>query len=101
MIPKLKDLETGEEGEFPDFDFSVYWWTEGNGACDCNRSVCLGKANEMEERMCVKYPELKSWQGVCYGCKRFIAVDVRGDLEGYTKEQIVQMMNLEYPNATR
>jgi hypothetical protein len=26
-----------------------YWWTEGNGGCDCNRIVMLGKS----------YPELK------------------------------------------
>ena len=42
-----------------DFDYegadepSPYWWEEGNGACDCNRSLfikreCDGKFPEME-----------------------------------------------------
>ena len=22
---------------WPDWDFNVYWWEEGNAACDCNR----------------------------------------------------------------
>lgn len=23
---------------------NLYWWTEGNGGCDCNRSMCFAQA---------------------------------------------------------
>jgi len=24
---------------WPDWDFNVFWWEEGNAACDCNREL--------------------------------------------------------------
>jgi len=78
-------------------EFSVYWWTEGNGSCDCNRAIALNKHTEMYYRQRAQNPELKPWQQVCLGCNRFIAIDVKGDLEGYTKEEIIAAMNSEYP----
>lgn len=105
MIPTLFDLRTGKTAKGD--DRSVYWWTEGNGSCDCNRAEAFeGVAEEMWKQQHTDKPGLKEWQSLCYGCKRFIAIDVAGDL-GYedsdgdcrvpvTKEAILMAMNAEY-----
>lgn len=38
MIIKFKDTQTGEEA-WSDYPFMIWWWAEGNGACDCNRAA--------------------------------------------------------------
>jgi len=97
------DLVTNEKGKVPDDfgDFSVYWWTEGNGACDCNRCIALGKEDEMDEQMRLQNPLLEAHQSYCYGCKRFVAIDVEGDFEGSTKAQLIGAMNAGYPIEAR
>lgn len=105
MIPTFLDLRTGKTAQGS--DESVYWWTEGNGSCDCNRATHFdGADEEMDAAMRKEHPELEEWQDLCYGCKRFIAIDVTGDLNSYdhnglnpqpnTKEQILIAMNSEY-----
>jgi hypothetical protein len=54
---------------------NTYWWTDGNGSCDCNRwpadesgSHCRGDS------------------GVCDGCHRFRVVCVEPLLPGYELE---------------
>lgn len=36
MIVTFKDTITGATAK-SDYPFSIWWWSEGNGACDCNR----------------------------------------------------------------
>lgn len=38
MIIKFLDTKTGEKA-WSDYPFGIYWWAEGNGACDCNRAA--------------------------------------------------------------
>lgn len=105
MIPTFLDLRTGKTA--PGDDHSFYWWTEGNGACDCNRAIHFeGVAEEYEERIHREHPELHEGVSLCYGWKRFIAIDVTGDLTSYdydglnpiakTKEEILIAMNSDY-----
>lgn len=104
MIPTFFDLRTGKTAKGSDESF--FWWTEGNGSCDCNRARAFGLDDEMEAQQHRDKPELKEWQSVCYGCKRFIAIDVEGDLNSYdyegkdpqpkTREEILIAMNAEY-----
>lgn len=82
MIPVLLDTATGERRTADGFDFSVYWWTEGNGSCDCNRAIVFGRPVRM---------------GICSGYVRFLAVDVTGDLEGWNKGDVLAEMNRDYP----
>lgn len=35
MIPTFFDLRTGKTAKGDNMSF--FWWTEGNGSCDCNR----------------------------------------------------------------
>jgi hypothetical protein len=96
VTPIFIDLCTGRVARAD--DQSVYWWTEGNGACDCNRVIHFeGVYEEMDAAMRKAHPEMKEWQSYCYGCKRFVAIEVEGDLDGETREQILARMNSEYP----
>ena len=36
MIVTFKDLITGKIAK-SNYPFSIYWWAEGNGSCNCNR----------------------------------------------------------------
>jgi len=93
VIPTFFDLRTGRTAKGS--DESVVWWTEGNGVCDCNRMLAFGlKPKDIGE----------VW--FCLGCKRFVAIDVEGDLgyvdydggckERVTKEQVLIAMNAGY-----
>jgi len=96
VIPTFLDLRTGKTAK--GFDASFFWWTEGNGACDCNRGMAFGLTHE----------ELGTL-GVCLGFRRFIAIDVEGDLDydevycgsvvtkvPHTKEQALIALNSGY-----
>jgi hypothetical protein len=92
VIPTFLDLRTGKTAKGD--DMSVFWWTEGNGGCDCNRRLAFPDATD------------PAWiDGYCCGCKRFVAIDVEGDLalsdiDGtqvpHTKEQVLAAMNADY-----
>lgn len=83
MIPIFFDICTGKTAKSP-FDHSEFWWTEGNGSCDCNRHQgFIGL-------------ELNHDFGMCLGNKRFIAIDIEGDLEGHPKDVLLMAMNAEY-----
>lgn len=95
IYPTLLDTETGETRGASQFK-GWFWWAEGNGSCDCNRAIIFDKEDEMEARF--PPPDgVPDDCGVCFGCTRFIAVDVHGDLEGMSKAQILEDMNSEYP----
>jgi hypothetical protein len=90
MIPTFLDLRTGNTAKGS--DMSVFWWTEGNGACDCNRAIAFGVGvGSVAEELAAQHP------GICYGCKRFVAIDVEGSLEDApSKEHVLACMNSEY-----
>lgn len=82
MYPTILDTVTGDIkaciGGTP--EFSVFWWTEGNGSCDCNRYVAMGYT---EANPC-------TWS-------RFLIIGAKGNLEEETEEEIVRMANSAYP----
>jgi len=88
MYPTLKDTKTGSVKDAGiGWDGSYWSWTDGNYGCDCNKALAFfGRDDEA------------AWKMQC-GSTRFIAVDVNGDLEGYTKEDIIAEMNRYYPEA--
>lgn len=88
MYPTIIDVQTQERKVLADHDAPVFWWTEGNGACDCNRALAMGH-EELENKV--------GDQDVCLGRSRFIAVDVHGDLEGRDKADILRQLNDGYP----
>jgi hypothetical protein len=48
----IRKNETGEvricEMEVPWGETSLFWWTEGNFGCDCNRELLFERASEQE-----------------------------------------------------
>ncbi len=51
----IRDMKTGVE--VVDESCSEFWWSDGNGSCDCNREILFG--------------ERKAWGGNCLGCVRY------------------------------
>lgn len=82
MIPIILDTQTGLTYEYTS-ELPVRWWIEGNGSCDCNRSIICNVTTVDEDIQC-KY-------------ERFLIIDVLGDLEVYTKKEIIELCNGEYP----
>jgi len=52
---KIRDNSTGEivnhadTGSFEDGEFQDFLWSEGNYACDCNRSLFFARAKGVED----------------------------------------------------
>lgn len=85
MYVTIIDTETEERRVLADLVASVFWWTEGDGSCDCNRAIAMG------------HKELVGNREACLGHRRFVAVDVHGDLEGRDKADVLHEMNEGYP----
>jgi len=86
VIPLFLDLRTGKTARGD--DMSVFWWTEGNGSCDCNRAIAFGESHGAGKHTCL-------------GTKRYVAIDVEETAkdrneEALTKEQVLTAMNAEY-----
>jgi hypothetical protein len=84
MHVTLLDTKTGERRKSSDY-FNVYWWSIGNGSCDCNRRVAFDHDDPDEDN------------GYCCGCERYLIVDASGDLEGLTLEEFIRKANQDYP----
>ena len=71
----LLDTVTGERRATDEsFDYSAFWWAEGNGSCDCNRELIFGR---------------DSRRGTCLGCERYLIVNAESDeytLEEYNED---------------
>lgn len=94
MYPTLLDTKTGKTAVAKSMDSSLFWWAEGNGSCDCNRSIAIG--DDVDDEMTEQFGE-----GLCFGYTRIVAIDVHGDFEGMTKKEILEEMNSEYPDELR
>ncbi len=66
-------------------DQDIWWWTEGNGSCDCNRAKMFPEEIdvEMDAKMRKDHPELKEHQSYCYGEERFVVIAVNPMPRGY------------------
>lgn len=84
MRLRLRDLVTGQTADVDD-DSTEWWWTEGNGSCDCNRACYFPDIeDELEAKMRHEHPELLPHQGICFGTKRIIVEWVHpDDLDGH------------------
>lgn len=101
MYPTLLDTETGESKVCPELESPMSWWIDGNGSCDCNRAIAMGKDEELCEAMHQAHPDLLSYQGYCYGEKRFLVVALHGDLEGYDLDTALNFVNDCYPEELK
>jgi hypothetical protein len=58
MQVEIWDSVTGQFHQVEE-DYDFFWWSEGNGSCDCNRAIFMGV-------------DVGSSENTCLGCKRFI-----------------------------
>jgi len=80
----ILDTEDGQTSEHSGMDY--FWWTEGNGSCDCNREIFAGKL------------DIDNDTDICKHCERFLIVGVKNLPEGYDEGAAIQEMNDEYPH---
>ena len=74
MNVTLLDTKTGERATIQS-ECGAFWWSEGNGSCDCNRAPHFpGAMEEIDAAQRAAHPELKAWQSLCFGCVRFVVV---------------------------
>lgn len=88
MTCTILDTVTGIRHEDPTWDYSPFWWLDGNGSCDCNREIfCDADAEDT---------------GVCKGAHRYLIVafkpglDKHGNLEDLS-EMNLKRLNVDYP----
>lgn len=82
MIVTLLDTETLQTKETGD-DFDAYWWAEGNGSCDCNRSLQMGVIVDRDDEF------------ICRGAKRFLitaASDNQYSLREYNDDYPLELL---------
>ena len=103
MWVTLCDVMTGQIVDVPSQNSSMYWWEDGSGSCDCNRASYISEELDdfLEKEQRKAFPELKEWQSYCYGCERVLVVDVHGDFEGSTHDEVLARVNIDYPEALR
>ena len=80
----LFDTETNKTAIATMFNINEFWWSEGNGSCDCNREIVFGHD--------------ASDTGVCLGNKRYIAVDITGEITNVEKNRLLSLFNQDYDN---
>jgi len=75
--------------------FNTDWWACGNGSCDCNRSIEMGIWDELDKKQHNEHPELKEWQNLCFGYKRFLII--KSDSDEYSLDGF----NSDYPDELK
>lgn len=91
----LLDTETGERKDCSHWlpEPTVFWWTQGNGSCDCNRALAFGGGDLETEHRCAQGLD----ENICFGCRRWRVVAAAGDLEGYSEAEVIKLANEGYP----
>ncbi len=59
IVVEILDTKTGEIVTSKLDGFGTYWWTEGNGSCDCNRQLAFDNEEDNDT-------------GCCLGCHRYL-----------------------------
>lgn len=85
--PTFLDLVTGRTVTADEHmsGFTLYWWADGNGSCDCNRAILFDDEGS---------------DGVCCGSKRYVAVDVDID-DADEKADALDWMNSSYADEAQ
>lgn len=94
MYPTILDLDTHRTHTLTEQEASVFQWCENNHACDCNRSLFVGRHMGLTEDEVNRFAI--ETDGACVS-RRFVIVDAHGDLEGRSVEDIVREGNATYP----
>jgi hypothetical protein len=92
VFVKLIDTRTQQVVDATLFkNASVWHWTEGNGSCDCNRILEFQNVDED-----LYMSEMGLEKDACLGKRRFLVLDVAGDLEGRDIKTLIQEANAGY-----
>ena len=94
MNVTLLDIATGKQKECSDYkpEPSVFWWTDGNGCCDCNRATIFGAEEAYENQR----RALGIGENICLGSRRWLVIRASGDLEGLEECEAIRLANRDY-----
>ena len=87
---KILDTKTGDTRI--DSNHEAFYWTDGNGDCDCNRMTLFGEEPEIEN--------------ICVGCHRFLIVKhdspdhKLSDFNTGYPDEMIETMNTTEPDPT-
>jgi hypothetical protein len=96
MYVTILDTETGETREST-YPSTLFWWSDGNGGCDCNRALLFGEEVDSEHRR-----KLGIDDDNCLGSRRFLAVNLRDPEPSIlTKNDLLHEINSWYDQALR
>lgn len=82
MTVIIFDYSTGEVHEVS-VSVPLFYFTEGNGSCDCNREWLCGHKRTASAKFCI-------------GCKRYVIVGA-SDLEDAPTDDFLNSINEDYP----
>lgn len=103
LYPTFRDLASGATAKCDDKHggMSLFWWSEGNGGCDCNRvgyfdaETCPPDETELERE-----EDLDEYgSAMCLGHRRYVVIDVEGDITDAEKPEAIARMNEGYEEA--
>ena len=80
------DTQTGERSNSKDeeMNFSYWWWSDGNGSCDCNRALLFDRPDDDS--------------GLCAGGKRYVIVAATDAQGNALSMQDLRELNQSYPD---
>ena len=96
MYIVFKDTLTGDLAKTDDGCGSIYYWSEGNGACDCNRAVFFPEADMWCGDSPYRYQAvdvLDSGYCTIQEAIDLCNVDVFPDKNLETKEDVIRVIN--------
>lgn len=101
LLPTFRDVVTGTIAKAV-HPASLFWWSDGNGSCDCNRMDVFNLDEIMSPEDIAKLEaEWEAGHGTCWGAVRLVVIDVEGDIEDHEKADAIAEMNGCYPASTR
>ena len=73
-----------DHSEYGDDEISDYWWTEGNGSCDCNRSIYIQRSKK-------DFPCMKCGERI-----KLIQIQWEGDWKSNEYGENMESLNRKY-----
>lgn len=92
LVPTFRDLVSGKTAK-AQHAASLFWWSEGNGGCDCNRESAFpfDEGHEGDDEN-----DGSGGARFCVGSQRYVVIDVEGDIAEHEKAEAIAEMNEGY-----
>jgi hypothetical protein len=72
----------------------MFYWGNGNGSCDCNRSLAFSGLIHDQQATALGLDE-----NTCLGAERFLIIDLEGDFQSRPRDEALIEVNSDYPQV--